>query len=836
MLTTDILDQDLNELVSYEEYFEAFGYNLHDTIYFRTFKDKRADGEQDHGMNNQMFLDHINGIISTLKRRNKEDCGVFYVVNGGGNADKDVKVARAQFIDMDDYSFPEQLERLNSFPLEPSVIVKTQKSLHAYWLLDPGKSSLTEFRSLQIRLIQFFGSDKTIKNESRVMRLYGFEHRKKDPVMVTLIKFDPQLRYTQKQIHEVLPKSGAAATEEPELKALSDHRLTIPSFSSVEKISQIKSLRWLKDFFENHGINILAQNNNVSNGEYKGCVYIAVDCPWKSEHTEDTGVWQSHIIVYPNGAFAYKCYHAHCAERGWKEYRAFYEDTDESDGFNPFDPFVTDPIETLPDFPMDALPDVLRDFAEGVANQTQFPVDGVVMQIFGVLSLCLMGKYTYKVHDTYTEDGINLYVLTIAETGERKTTALKMVKKPFEEHIKKLNISRQPDIARSKARIKAAEKQIKILEKKMEKGEDLDQELQTFDYEDPIYKPIQDQYADALTELENAKKDAVKNIHPTMDDGTVEAIAVELSANGERLGILSDEGGLFQVLAGCYGDGKKQPVIDLILKAYSGEHYYSSRVTRGAVDLENPFLTINLSVQPLVVKEASANRSFLEKGLLARFLYCYPKSLVGTRLTDRAVMMPSEPQTKYAELITALYATKGGMLESDTETARIMKDFSDQVELKLREEYSSILGWANRLVSHAARIAAILHVVEYKSKAVFYPVPPDVVRNAIRIAEYLSAHALYTLNLDAFSDDANVKDAKEIFSKLCGMCAKRAERSFTKREVRRACRRFRTVDELQPGLDELVKHGYIRIEREHNKKGSPESEVIYINPEAIPEK
>lgn len=42
------------------------------------------------------------------------------------------------------------------------------------------------------------------------------------------------------------------------------------------------------------------------------------------------------------------------------------------------------------------------------------------------------------------------------------------------------------------------------------------------------------------------------------------------------------------------------------------------------------------------------------------------------------------------------------------------------------------------------------------------------------------------------------------------------------------------LTEYQRGLDELEKHGYIRIEREHNKKGSPESEVIYINPEAIP--
>lgn len=200
MLTTDILNQDLNDKVSYFEYFAAFRYGLREEIFLRCFNDK---DKTIPGRNMAVALDNFNSALPTLRSRNQENNGIFYVVNGGGQSDREVKQARACFIDFDDFSFDEQIRRINNFALEPSIIVKTRKSLHCYWLLDQG--DIKAFRMLQKRLIQYFGSDPSIKNESRVMRLYGFDHMKADPVRVTLIKFDPGIRYSQQQLSEVLP-------------------------------------------------------------------------------------------------------------------------------------------------------------------------------------------------------------------------------------------------------------------------------------------------------------------------------------------------------------------------------------------------------------------------------------------------------------------------------------------------------------------------------------------------------------------------------------------------------------------------------------------------------
>lgn len=234
MITRDILNNNLNDKVTYDQFFRAFGYEDSDRIYLRWFYDpeKRDDAGKD-----TVYLSTFDTALTPLHRCNDRKFGIFYVVNGGGHSDPEVKKtsgpARAQFmeIDPDDEDLQrvergeisledllaQQVEKIAAFPLEPSVIVMTRKSLHVYWILKNG--DIKRFRALQQRLVQHFKSDRRIINESRVMRIYGFYHQKKEPVLVRLIKFDPDLRYTQDQLDEVLPaldptfwKTAKAAT------------------------------------------------------------------------------------------------------------------------------------------------------------------------------------------------------------------------------------------------------------------------------------------------------------------------------------------------------------------------------------------------------------------------------------------------------------------------------------------------------------------------------------------------------------------------------------------------------------------------------------------------
>lgn len=46
-------------------------------------------------------------------------------------------------------------------------------------------------------------------------------------------------------------------------------------------------------------------------------------CPWAAEHT--TGAGGAAVMIHASGAFDFTCLHAHCAGRGWREFRSAME-------------------------------------------------------------------------------------------------------------------------------------------------------------------------------------------------------------------------------------------------------------------------------------------------------------------------------------------------------------------------------------------------------------------------------------------------------------------------------------------------------------------------------
>lgn len=204
--------------ISTEEFLGAF-YAPDDIVYLRTFDDKKRD---EYGQNMECSLRQFSAILPALHERNENERGIFFVVNGGGQSDEAVMRSgrcTAQFMECDDLSFEDQLKQINSFPLEPSIVVKTSKSLHTYWLLKDG--NIKHFREIQLALVEHFHSDPVLKNESRVMRLPGFNHCKGDPVPVEVVHWRPDLKYTQLELAAVLPrpkkekKSKKKSTGEP---------------------------------------------------------------------------------------------------------------------------------------------------------------------------------------------------------------------------------------------------------------------------------------------------------------------------------------------------------------------------------------------------------------------------------------------------------------------------------------------------------------------------------------------------------------------------------------------------------------------------------------------
>ena len=185
-------------------------FNPTDEVCFRIFDDKKEGTFQ--GAKLSCECGKYKSIEEKLKKHNAMNRGVFFVVNYGGDDDKSITRINAQFVEMDDGSFEEQMAKIEAFPLPPSMIIRTRKSYHVYWFMEKG-AKIERFRAIQTQLVKHFDGDPMCVNESRVMRLPGFMHCKKEPVEVVCVSFHPERKYTQDQLSEVLPEVDTTPLE-----------------------------------------------------------------------------------------------------------------------------------------------------------------------------------------------------------------------------------------------------------------------------------------------------------------------------------------------------------------------------------------------------------------------------------------------------------------------------------------------------------------------------------------------------------------------------------------------------------------------------------------------
>ena len=137
--------------VPLKEFLKCF-FKEDEKICFRVLSDRKDKGFK--GLKLSSTLQSIEKTESILKEHNAKNRGVFFAVNYGGHFDKDITRINAQFFECDSISLKEQYQRIMAFPLPPSIIIKTRKSLHTYFLIRDGK--VEDFRKIQHDLIEYF--------------------------------------------------------------------------------------------------------------------------------------------------------------------------------------------------------------------------------------------------------------------------------------------------------------------------------------------------------------------------------------------------------------------------------------------------------------------------------------------------------------------------------------------------------------------------------------------------------------------------------------------------------------------------------------------------------
>ncbi len=215
--------------------FAPKGLPSHIKSYPQTIETCRAQLQSDKAL--QQRLKQIN-----------ETQGIYFVVNAGGNKDSEINRINAIFCEIDDLPIQRQHDIYEyESPWMPSMRVVTRNSVHAYWLLEEPISN-EDFLQLQKGLIQYYKSDPSIKNLSRVMRVPYFNYvwyengYQYQPIFIQHWSY---FKYTLAELKEAFPYNDPAKPSFPQVttgstldevkRELRERVMALPSWKSHGK-------------------------------------------------------------------------------------------------------------------------------------------------------------------------------------------------------------------------------------------------------------------------------------------------------------------------------------------------------------------------------------------------------------------------------------------------------------------------------------------------------------------------------------------------------------------------------------------------------------------------
>jgi len=454
----------------------------------------------------------------------------------------------------------------------------------------------------------------------------------------------------------------------------------------------------------------------------------------------------------------------------------------------------------VPDIPAAVLPGWLGGMAQAVSASTQTPPALAVMVALGVLATVLQRRYVVAPFgDSYTEP-LSLWTLSASPSGTRKSAVLSAMQAPLVYWEKLLRDRMRGEIERVNAMRDVAEKRMERLRQDAAKAKDAQER-------ESLTQEIAREKADMPNELRAPRL--------FTGDTTPERLQALLVEHGERMAVLSDEAGIFQIMAGLYNGGAAN--LDVFLQGHAGSSMRVDRAGRSA-HVDRPALSFGLLLQPGVLADVAGSRRFRDTGLLARFLFALPVSTVGKRDVRRHAPIPQEVRDEYEYQLLRLLGDEPAaagepvVLVLSDPAREVWLDFAQAIEDEQGEggRYEAISDWTSKLPGAVARVAALLELAAggLHTREVSHACMDD----AIILGRLLIPHAQAAFALLG-SDQVDV-DADAVLRWARG----RGESVFLRSECHRAMSgRFRDVERLKKALDRLevnhVLHGFVVRER-----------------------
>lgn len=467
-------------------------------------------------------------------------------------------------------------------------------------------------------------------------------------------------------------------------------------------------------------------------------------------------------------------------------------------------------------YPLDALPDTIRAAVEEVVAFVKAPVPMVVSSALAALSLSCQAHLDVS-RDAILHGPTGLFILSIADSGERKSQADKMFTAPIFAYQDAQAELAKPVIKEYEAALSAWEAEREGI-------------LSSVRAAAKAGKPVDKLRAD-LIELERDKPERPRVPKLIREDATPEGLAKKLQKEWPSAGVISNEAG---IVFGAHGMNRESVMRNLALlnKLWDGGRYQSDRGDdERSRDVRGARLTMGLMIQESTLRAFFDATKGLARGtgFLARFLPAWPDSTMGTRFYTPPA--PGNPAlAEFHRRITVLLnqpvpidddgVLTPPVLPLTPEAKEAWIEFHDAIEKELAGggEYYDVKDVASKTADNAVRLAALFQVFEH---GIGGAVGLDSFESASLIAAWHLHEARRFFGEIALP--AELADAARLDRWLIEYCRRERTHIVGKNDVRQ-CGPLRDGTRLDAAIRELADLDRLRLEKDGKRL------TIHLNP------
>lgn len=396
-----------------------------------------------------------------------------------------------------------------------------------------------------------------------------------------------------------------------------------------------------------------------------------------------------------------------------------------------------------PDYPSEAL-GPLRAAVEAVQAKTQAPIAIAAQSALSVASLAVQAFANVETLGGFAPT--SLFCLTIAGSGERKSTCDKLLMAGVRDHEREQAVAYGEAFGQWKM-------QHKIWTAK----------------HDATIKQASGAKAKTALETEVDLKalgpEPLAPLAPNLiaSDPTFEGLC-KLYMNGQpALGLFSDEAGGFIGGHAMNKDNRLKTAAGLST-LWDGEPLNRTRAGDGAHTLLGRRLASHLMMQPVAAYPFLADPVSNGQGILARFLICEPQSTIGTRFRNAALCSNVADVAAFNRRISIILETPKPLAEHSKQVLEprelalspaareLLGQYHDSVERLQAKggDLEMVRPFASKSAEQAARIAGVLTLWDNLEAC---EVSETVMSDAIMLAQYYLSEAKRMADLAVVSED-----------------------------------------------------------------------------------